>query len=197
MFVLAFVLPLAFAYTIERTDCPENKAPECMEGQILCSGNVDVFTGCPLPGYCTDMYDMYSKDNDGNPCPNSCYIECNWLVGDYFCPNPSNNGCDNTGGYCVPKSSDNCPPQCPVTCKDGEILCSGGVDSWNNCPRPGYCKAPVGDCPAVCDMPACNFYNGENFCPYGEGPYGLDSNGCWMGGYCSEPHTECADTTAK
>ena len=77
------------------------------------------------------------------------------------------------------------------TCKDGEILCSGGMDGYGNCPMQDYCNAPVGDCPAICNPPACNYNNGESFCPYG-----VDSNGCWLGGYCSEPNSECAKTAA-
>ena len=192
MFVLAFVLPLASASAVD-TICPENKDPECMEGQMMCpSPGVDPWSGCPLPGHCMNMFDSYSKDNDGNPCPNSCYPQCNWRDGESYCSNPPHNGCYNTGGFCMPKFSEYCNALCPITCNDGEIVCSGGMD-FHGCPYPSYCQAPYGDCPAVCSVISnCNYFNGQQYCDYGS-----DSNGCWLGGYCSEPFTECNDTTAQ
>ena len=190
-FVLAFVLPLVFAYTVDRT-CPENKDPECMEGQIMCPGTISDWTGCPFPDYCIDQYSKYSKDLDGNPCPNSCNVECSWRDGESYCSDPPINGCFNVGGFCWPKFSENCLALCPITCNDGEIVCSGGMD-FQGCPFPSYCQAPYGDCPAVCSVISnCNYHIGEQYCDYG-----LDSNGCWLGGYCSEPFTECADPTVK
>merc|ERR1719325_507387 len=100
----------------------------------------------PWPGYCMDMFDTYSKDNDGNACPNMCHTDCDYTNGETWCSNPPYNGCHNTGGYCMPKPSEDCYATCPVTCVEGEVLCPGGVNTYDNCPMPDYCLASWGDC---------------------------------------------------
>merc|ERR1712122_366368 len=50
-----------------------------------------------------------------------------------------------------------CPPHDPVTCLDGEVLCPGGGNTYDNCPMPDYCLASWGDCPAICYPPPCNY----------------------------------------
>jgi len=183
MFVLALILPLASAYATFDTICPENKDPECMEGQMMCPGAIDYYTGCPWPGHCMDMFDMYSKDNDGNPCPNMCYTDCDWANGDTWCSNPPYNGCHNTGGYCMPKPSEDCYATCPVTCEEGEMLHPGGKDSMG-CAMPDYCGPDPNYCPPH-DPVTC--MDGEVLCPGGVNTY----DNCPMPDYCLASWGDC------
>merc|ERR1712029_264023 len=73
------------------------------------------------------MFDSWSHDNDGNPCPMSCPVHCDYSAGEMWCPNPPMNGCWSMGGYCMAPSTDNCPASCPITCGEGEIFMPGEV----------------------------------------------------------------------
>ena len=202
MFLLAFVLPLASAYYGSSdyppppppppTTCPENIPPECdIETQMVCSGGKDSYTGCPFPDFCTDMFDSYSKDNDGNPCPKSCPVMCDYANDEMWCPGGSYNGCYSPG-YCMPGGQDEngCWASCPMNCAENEILCPGWTDSYTGCHMGDHCVAPYGDCPAMC-APNCDYMNGEQWCDNG-----YDENSCWMGAYCAAKGIECVSTTA-
>jgi len=166
---LAFILPMASA---QGPECPDFKDPECVEGQMLCPGSVDFYSGCQFAGYCMDQYDSWAKDYDGNPCPNSCYVECNWSAGEISCPNPSPPGCYNSGSFCVPKPSEFCWPTCPVTCEEGYIFVPGTTNSMG-CEEAGYCQ--------WCQQyPETTCMEGQFKCP---GPIGWDN--CPQPDYCS------------
>merc|ERR1712018_881800 len=156
MFLLAFVLPLASAYygssdyppppPPPTTTCPENTPPECdIETQMVCSGGTDSYTGCPFPDFCTDMFDSSSKDNDGNPCPMSSPVMCDYANDEMWCPGGSYNGCYSPG-YCMPGGQDEngCWASCPVMCAEncdymaGEQWCDNGYDE-NSCWMGAYC----------------------------------------------------------
>lgn len=182
MFALAFILPLASGMA---TTCPEYPAPECMDGQMMCSGGIDYYTGCPWPGSCMDMFDSWSHDNDGNPCPMSCPVHCDYSAGEMWCPNPPMNGCWSMGGYCMAPSTDNCPASCPITCGEGEIFMPGEVGP-DGCSMPGWCQPD----PSYCPHHPVTCADGETLCPGGFDTY----TNCPMPDYCLAPYGDCPAT---
>ena len=136
LFVLAFVLPLAYA-------CPEQ--PECDAAtHMLCPGppppaNAPAMP-CPPAGSCLPR----GKGTDGNPCPNPCPMHCN--EHQIMCPMPPVNGCPMPA-FCLEMppppaagAKAACPVTCPLHCDNGFVHCPGAPDA-NGCLSQGECKA--------------------------------------------------------
>jgi len=189
IFLVCF-LPLAYGFaTLEDYPCYEFEDPVCTEPyDMLCPSSVDFYTGCPYgPGTCHESVQTWYSDNEGNPCPNYCPVECDWTMNEMYCPDAPINGCYGPGS-CIAPAKDNfggdCYAYCPPTCNYdyGEVYCPGGIDSWSGCEMPGYCAYSYYDnCPAVCDV-SCDYGNGETMCHNG-----YDENGCDLGSYCMAP----------
>lgn len=191
---LAFFLPLAYGFTtLEDNPCYQFEDPVCSEPkEMLCPSLVDFSTGCPYgPGTCYESVKSYLSDYDGNPCPNSCYVECDWTKGEIKCPNAPVNGCPGQWNCIAPTKNrfdgSDCTASCPPMCfaEQGEVYCPGPFDS-NGCKMTGYCASSylspsLTDCPALCH-PQCDYYNGEWLCDNGN-----DENGCHLGAYCMAP----------
>ena len=199
LFIVAFILPLAFAHQIhERTlgTCPDIEYPNCYDtttmmredepgmrtlGEMIqCWGGYDS-DWCPLPDFCMPMMSGLIGD-DGNECYTACPQTCN--ENQASCDMGYYNGCWQ-GNYCSDSYGD-CPATCYAMCNydAGEEYCDMGYDD-NQCWMGSYCAQPWGECPAICPT-YCDWEAGETYCDH---PY--DSNGCWMGNYCAPAGEEC------
>ena len=184
VFFLALVLPLGLTQAASFTCPPPGPDPKCDdETEILCPGVTAEPGHCPPPAFCLPMFDEWNNDTNGNPCPMSCPVQCDYDAKETVCPGPTVNGCYSAAAeICVPfNGDDNCDTSCTPTCDEeaGQVLCLGGKDS-NGCPFPDYCADPDGECPAVCYPQPCDEDAGEKFCDAG-----ADEDGCWLGAYCA------------
>ena len=129
MFLLAFILPLAFA-------CPEVQDPHCSTTEFMCPGGLDP-QGCQMPGGCIPQFNTVT-DSDGQPCMNVCPVHCG--LDHVPCPNPmDSNGCP-APPTCMHNPIDApCPFICPLQCTGNDVLCPGPPAGPNGCPMPGYC----------------------------------------------------------
>ena len=185
VFFLALVLPLGLTQAASSTCPPPGPDPKCDdETEMMCPGVTFEAKQCPQPAFCQPMFDKWSNDTNGNPCPMSCPVQCDWDAKETVCPGPTVNGCYVAAAdICVPFSGrDDCDNSCTPTCDEeaGQILCLGGKNPSDGCPLPDYCADPDGDCPAMCYPAPCDEDAGEQFCDGG-----ADEDGCWLGAYCA------------
>ena len=102
-----------------------------------------------------------------------------------FGPDPIGDPCPT----CIPMNGGRCGlDSCPTVCYEGYQLCGTGIDSWNGCNIPGWCKQVMDSdtgCPLHCPV-SCE-YAKENHC---QGQVDM-SNGCIGPEYCVPLGQQC------
>ena len=148
-FVLAVILPLAFA---ETPHCPVQ--PTCKAHEMICDGPpvAKSHDGCPPLGSCLPRENPTMKDSNGLPCPNGCPTHCQ--PNQLHCSSAAVNGCPMPG-FCLdgpaPATAGAkaaCAVFCPIVCENGLLPCPGKPDA-NGCPTQGTCAKDPADCTSL------------------------------------------------
>merc|ERR1711963_1230280 len=119
--------------------CPTNCEMFCSEDGKLCPGGVDA-QGCYQGEYCAPSYLDF--------CPAMCF-EVKYIgTGEMKCPGHRDfySGKQISPDYCIPRMNGDCPANCPVQCRHGEMWCPGAVDE-NGCQQAANCLPKDMGCP--------------------------------------------------